>query len=242
MPGLLRQPPSPRAGESLALTTIPGKEEASPGYARAVPLCARRHPLGAIGATILLALVGAAILAPAIAPFDPYEVHVAYKYAPPGTIYEATGQRFWLGADQLGRDTLSRLIYGARVSLYVSLVSVGLGVTLGALVGVASAFFGGVVDLLVQRAVDCLMAFPAIILALAIVALAGVSVRNVILALIILLAPAAARVVRAQALAVREMDYVQAARAGGAGSWRTIFKHMVPNCTAPYIVFATANL
>ena len=133
-------------------------------------------------------------------------------------------------------------LYGARVSLYVSLVSVGVGVTLGALIGVLSAFFGGLVDLVVQRAVDSLMAFPAIILALAIVALTGVSLRNVILALIVLLMPAAARVVRAQALAVKEMDYVQAARAAGAGSWRTIFQHMVPNCAAPYIVFATANL
>ena len=233
---------SRRDVESLVLPAIPAGDTAGWGLLPALGTFARKKPLGVAGCAILLGLVAAAILAPAIAPFDPYEVHVPFKYAPPGTIYEATGQRFWLGADQLGRDTLSRLIYGARVSLYVSLVSVGLGVTLGALVGVASAFFGGVVDLLVQRAVDCLMAFPAIILALAIVALAGVSVRNFIVALIILLAPAAARVVRAQALAVREMDYVQAARAGGAGSWRTIFKHMVPNCTAPYIVFATANL
>lgn len=203
---------------------------------------ARKKPLGVIGSAILLGLVVTATVGPALAPFDPYEVHIPYKYAGPGTIDEETGRRFWLGADQLGRDTLSRLIYGARVSLYVSLVSVGVGVTLGALIGVISAFFGGLVDLVVQRAVDSLMAFPAIILALAIVALAGVSLRNVILALIVLLMPAAARVVRAQALAVKEMDYVQAARAAGAGSWRIIFQHMVPNCAAPYIVFATANL
>ena len=234
--------PSSRAGESLLLPTVRGQEEARPGLGRVLARFARRKPLGFIGGAILLALVAAAALAPAIAPFDPYEVHVPYKYAGPGTIYEPTGQRFWLGADQLGRDTLSRLIFGARVSLYVSLVSVGIGVTLGAFIGIVSAYFGGPVDLVVQRAVDSLMAFPAIILALAIVAMAGVSLRNVILALIVLLAPAAARVVRAQALAVREMDYVQAARAAGAGSWRTIAQHMVPNCAAPYIVFATANL
>ena len=234
--------PSPRDGESLVLPTIPTQGEARRGLRPALVMFVRKKPLGAMGSAILLVLVAMAILGPVIAPFDPYEVHVPYKYAGPGTIYEETGQRFWLGADQLGRDTLSRLIYGARVSLYVSLVSVGIGVTLGALVGIVSAYFGGAVDLLVQRAVDSLMAFPAIILALAIVALAGVSLRNVILALIVILMPAAARVVRSQALTVKEMDYVQAARAAGAGSWRTIFQHMVPNCTAPYIVFATANL
>lgn len=195
-----------------------------------------------LGGVILVTLVAAAILAPALAPFDPYEVHVRYKYTNPGMILEETGQRFWLGTDQLGRDTLSRLLYGARVSLYVSLVSVGLGVTLGALIGMISAFCGGKVDLLVQRLVDLIMAFPAIILALAIVAVAGASLRNVILALIVLLLPASARVVRAQALSVKEMDYILAARALGATTWRMIFRHMLPNCAAPYIVFATANL
>jgi peptide/nickel transport system permease protein len=203
---------------------------------------ARKQPLGVIGGLMLLGIIGLALLAPVLAPFDPYEVHVTYKYAAPGVILQETGQRFWLGADQLGRDTLSRLLYGARISLYVSLVSVGIGVTLGALIGIVSAHFSGLFDLLVQRLVDAIMAFPAIILALAIVAVAGASLRNVILALIVLLLPASARVVRAQALAVKEMDYLLAARAIGASSWRMIFQHMVPNCMAPYIVFATSNL
>jgi len=208
----------------------------------ALVMFARKQPLGALGGIALLTVIAIALLAPFLAPFDPYEVHVRYKYANPGALVEETGQRFWLGADQLGRDTLSRLLYGARVSLYVSLVSVGLGVTLGALIGIMSAFFGGKVDLLVQRLVDTIMAFPAIVLALAIVSVAGASLRNVIVALIVLLLPASARVVRAQALAIKEMDYMLAARATGAASWRLIFRHMVPNCAAPYIVFATANL
>ncbi len=203
---------------------------------------ARKQPLGIIGALILIGIVLLAFLAPVISPFDPYEVHVTYKYAAPGTVLETTGQRFWLGADQLGRDSFSRLVYGARISLYVSLISVGIGVTLGALVGIISAYFGGKVDLLVQRLVDTVMAFPAIILALAVVSVFGAALRNVILSLIIFLTPAAARVVRAQALSVKEMDYVLAARAMGANTWRMIFFHMVPNCAAPYIVFATANL
>ena len=203
---------------------------------------ARKQPLGVIGALILIGIVLLAFLAPVISPFDPYAVHVTYKYAAPGTVLESTGQRFWLGADQLGRDTLSRLVYGARISLYVSLISVGIGVTLGALVGIMSAYFGGKVDLLTQRLVDTVMAFPAIILALAVVSVFGAALRNVVLSLIIFLTPAAARVVRAQALSVKEMDYVLAARALGANTWRMIFYHMVPNCAAPYIVFATANL
>jgi len=137
---------------------------------------------------------------------------------------------------------LSRLVYGARISLYVSLISVGIGVTLGALIGIMSAYCGGKTDLLIQRLVDTVMAFPAIILALAVVSVFGAALRNVVLSLIILLTPAAARVVRAQALSVKEMDYVLAARALGADTWRMIFFHMVPNCMAPYIVFATANL
>lgn len=203
---------------------------------------AGKQPLGVIGAGILISIVSLAVFAPVLAPFDPYEVHVLYKYANPGALLKETGQRFWLGADQLGRDTLSRLLYGARVSLYVSLVSVAIGVTFGAWIGVVSAYFGGKTDLLIQRLVDTMMAFPAIILALAIVAVAGASLRNVILALIVLLLPASARVVRARALAVKEMDYMLAARALGASSWRMIWHYMVPNCAAPYIVFATANL
>ena len=211
-------------------------------WTAALTTFASKQPLGALGGIILLTMMAVALLASSLAPFDPYAVHVLYKYASPGALVEETGQRFWLGADQLGRDTLSRLLYGARVSLYVSLVSVGLGVTLGALIGVMSAFFGGKVDLLIQRLIDTIMAFPAIILALAIVAVAGASLRNVIVALIVILLPASARVVRAQALAIKEMDYMLAARASGAATWRLIFRHMVPNCAAPYIVFATANL
>ena len=207
----------------------------------------KRKPLGAIGAVIVLVIVLLAILAPFIAPFDPLEVHVASRFAGPGDAVtdnsgEDTGQRYWLGSDSLGRDILTRVIYGARVSIYVSLASVGIGVTLGALIGVISAYFGGVVDLIVQRIVDTFMAFPSIILALAIVAVAGASLQNVVLALVIILIPGAARIVRSQALAVKEMDYILAGRAVGSSNRRLIFRHIMPNCMAPYIVFATANL
>jgi ABC-type dipeptide/oligopeptide/nickel transport system permease subunit len=225
---------------SLPEVVPPARDAATPLVT--VKNFVRKQPLGMLGGTMLVTLVLLALLAPVITAFDPYEPHVQYKYAGPGTVYEASGQRFWLGADQLGRDIWARLLYGARISLFVSLISVSVGVTLGALLGIVSAYAGGRVDLLVQRVVDAIMAFPAIILALAIVAMAGASLRNVIVALVVLLLPAAARVVRAQALAVKEMDYVLAARAIGASSWRIIFRHMTRNCLAPYIVFATSNL
>lgn len=203
---------------------------------------ARRRPLGAIGGVILLIMIMSAVLASFISPFPPREVHVTYPYAVPGTTHEETGQKFWLGTDKLGRDTLSRIIFGARISLYVSLLSVGIGVTLGAIVGIITAYFGSVTDLISQRIIDALMAFPTIILALSIRAAAGPSLKWVILAIVVILIPGAARLVRSQALAVKEMDYTLAARALGAGPWRIIFRHMLPNCMAPYIVFATANL
>ena len=208
---------------------------------------ARKKPLGAIGAVIVVVIVLLAILAPFIVPFDPLEVHVTSRFAGPGDAVkdaggEDTGGRYWLGSDSLGRDTLTRLIYGARVSIYVSLASVSIGVTLGALIGIISAYFGGTVDLIVQRIVDTFMAFPSIILALAIVAVAGASLQNVVLALVIILIPGAARIVRSQALAIKEMDYILAGRAVGSSNRRLIFLHILPNCMAPYIVFATANL
>ncbi len=195
-----------------------------------------------MGALILLALIVVAVTAPLIAPFDPRSVNVRHKFADPGDVVERTGERLWLGSDQLGRDTLSRLIYGARISLYVSLVSVAIGVTLGALLGIISAYFGGVVDLVLQRVIDALMAFPGLILAMAVVAVAGASLQNVILALVAIFLPGAARVVRSQALAIKETDYMLAGRAAGATNLRLIFRHMLPNCMAPYLVFATANL
>ena len=204
---------------------------------------AKNKPLGAIGAVILILAVMMAVLAPVIATFPPKEVHVTSKYAAPGAVAEtAGGKTYLLGSDQLGRDTWSRLVYGARISLYVSLISVGIGVTFGALIGVISAYFGGVFDLIVQRLVDAMMAFPAIILALAIVAVAGASLQNVILALVIILIPGSSRIVRSQALAIKERDFILASRSIGAGDWRIIIRHVIPNCMAPYIVFATANL
>ncbi|MBI1959827.1 MAG: ABC transporter permease [Candidatus Rokubacteria bacterium] len=195
---------------------------------------ALRQPLGTAGALVVLALVAVAVLAPQLAPHGPKETAFAPYLAPSG--------EFPMGTDQVGRDVLSRVIWGARLSLYVGLASVVVGITLGALWGVATAYFGGISDLGSQRVVDSLMALPPIILALALMAALGQSVTNVILALIILLTPTAARTVRAVALGIAAAPYIEAARAAGGSHWRIIFRHLIPNCLASYIVLLTTNV
>ena len=202
---------------------------------------ARRSPLGGVGALIVVLLVIVAIVAPYITPFDPREIRLDERYATPWD-RSSEGQRYILGTDQLGRDILSRLIMGARISLYVGIISVGIGVTGGALVGIVTAYIGGTVDLTVQRVVDAFMAFPALILALGIMAVLGASLQNVILVLIVIFIPGSSRVVRSTALSVKETVYIEAARAIGSSDLRIMVRHVIPNCVAPYIVFATANL
>jgi peptide/nickel transport system permease protein len=194
----------------------------------------REQPLGVAGAAVVLGLVGTAIFAPAIAPYGPKDA-AFLPYLPPGSVH-------LMGTDHLGRDIFSRVVWGARLSLYVGLASVALGVSVGALWGVMTAYFGGGIDALSQRLVDMLMAFPPIILALGLMAVLGQSVNNVILALAILLIPTAARTLRATALSLKELGYVEAARAAGAAHARIIFGHILPNCLATYIVLFTVNV
>ena len=196
---------------------------------------ARRQPLGAAGAVLLMSLVLVAIVAPWISPYDPQQPNGAFKYAKPGG-------ELLLGGDQLGRDVLSRLIYGARVSLYVGLLSVGIGVTGGTLLGIFSAYVGGKVDLVVQRLVDAMMSFPPIILALGLMAVRGASMNNVVIALVVILLPGAARVIRAQTLSIKELDYTLAARAVGASPVRIMLRHILPNVAATYIVLSTITV
>jgi peptide/nickel transport system permease protein len=195
---------------------------------------ARRQPLGAAGAIVVIVLVAVAVFAPVLAPHGPKDT----GFAP----YVAPGGSFPMGTDQIGRDMLSRVIWGTRLSLYVGLVSVLIGVTLGALWGAATAYFGGVADTASQRVVDSLMALPPIILALGLMAALGQSVNNVILALTILLTPTAARTVRSVALGIMASPYIEAAQAAGASHLRIIARHVLPNCQATYIVLVTTNV
>ena len=202
--------------------------------ARVLASFAARQPLGAAGAVIVLALVATAALAPQLAPHGAKEAAFA-PYLPPSA-------EFPFGTDQIGRDILSRVIWGARLSLYVGLVSVMFGVTFGGLWGVVTAYFGGAADMASQRVVDTLMALPPIILALSLMAALGQTVNNVILALTILLTPTAARTLRSVALSIRESPYVEAARAAGSSHWRVIALHVLPNTFATYIVLVTVNI
>jgi peptide/nickel transport system permease protein len=196
--------------------------------------CVRR-PLGAAGAAIVVVMVILAATANLIAPYDPLTTDYAAMLAAPSRDH-------WLGTDAFGRDVLSRIIYGSRTALMVGLGASTIGATLGSLIGVASAFFGGRIDLIVQRVMDVFFAFPVIILALAVVAILGTGAENVILAIAVPMVPRCARVVRASALAVREMPYVDAARAAGFGNQRIILRHMLPNVMAPILIMATAFL
>ena len=196
---------------------------------------AKDKPLGAFGGIIAILLIIVAVLAPVIAPHDP----VATDH---NNVLAAPSANMLLGGDHIGRDVFSRLVYGARISLLVGILSVLFGVTIGLAVGLVSGYFGGIVDLGAQRIMDAVMAFPALILALSIMAVMGASIINVIIALAAVFVPGAARTIRSQALSIKEMDYVLAARAIGSSDLRIMLRHMAPNLAATYIVLATISL
>jgi peptide/nickel transport system permease protein len=195
----------------------------------------RTKPLGAAGAAVIVLMTLAAIFADVIAPYDAYELNQRLQFGHPNLAH-------WLGTDEFGRDVLTRLIYGARIALFIGLASSFLGATAGAVVGLISAYLGGRTDLWLQRLMDIMLAFPLLILALAIVAVLGRSIPNLIVAIAIPVIPRTARVVRASALAVKENVFVEAARAVGSSHIRVMFRHMVPNIMAPYLIVLTAQL
>jgi peptide/nickel transport system permease protein len=192
----------------------------------------RRQPLGTAGAFVVVLMVLATIFAEVLSPYDPEMISFESMLVPPSVDH-------WMGTDAFGRDILTRIIYGARTALFVGFTAAFVGSTLGLILGVASAYFGGLFDLVVQRLVDILMAFPLIVLALAVVATLGAGTVNVVIAITIPFIPQCARVVRSSALAIREIPYVDAARALGFGHSRIIMRHMVPNVMAPYLIMVT---
>jgi peptide/nickel transport system permease protein len=194
----------------------------------------RRKPLGAIGGAIVVVLILIAIMAPALAPYGPRSLE--------GRVHEAPNSQYLLGTDHLGRDLLSRIIYGARISLYVGLGSVLIGITGSFMLGVATAYAGGAIDLSFQRLIDAMMALPGLIIALAIMAVLGPSLNNVIIAIVIGVLAPVVRTVRSQVLSLRELDYVTAARAVGCSGLRIVLRHIVPNCLAIYLILATYYL
>jgi peptide/nickel transport system permease protein len=196
---------------------------------------ARRKYTGSISAIVIVVFVVVAVFAPAIAPHDPLVVHTSVALKPPNA-------RFIMGTDELGRDIFSRLIYGARVSLLVGFGSVAIGTTIGVLLGLTSAFFGGGYDLFVQRFIDALQAFPPLILAMVMVTTLGASLTNVIIAISITGIASRARVIRGTALSLMENSYVDAARAIGCSNIRIMLRYILPNAWAPIIVLTTYSL
>ncbi len=199
----------------------------------------RRHKLAIVGSCVMLALITVSLFAPILAPFPPNEMHLSEVV---GGKPIAPGARFWLGTDNLGRDTLSRCMYGARVSLLVGFAATAISVAIGVLLGCLAGYYGGWVDMLVVRVIEILTCIPSFFLLIALNVLLGASTRNVILILGFLGWMGIARQIRAQFLSLREQEFVQAARALGLRDGAIAFRHLLPNALTPVIVAATMGI
>lgn len=193
-----------------------------------------KQPVGAASAVVAILFVIVAVFADVLITHDVRELS--------GPRLQAPNAEYWFGTDHLGRDVYSRVIYGTRLSLVISLTAVVIGTTLGTVIGVVSAYIGGYVDLALQRVVDALLSFPGLIFAIALVGLVGPSVKNVAIAIGIVTAPSLSRIVRGPVLSVKQDVYVEAARSLGASGTRIMLRHILPNVTAVIIVVATARL
>jgi peptide/nickel transport system permease protein len=195
----------------------------------------RRSPLSAFWGCIAAAIIVMALAAPALAPYEPLKSDFRAMTKPPN-------ERHYFGTDQIGRDVLSRVIYGSRASLTVALGAVLFGTTLGALWGLASGYFGGRFDIISQRVIEFLQSFPDLILAMAIAMALGAGFGTVIVAIAITRIPFGGRVIRAVVLSLKEMSFVEAARGLGASHLRIMLRHILPQCVAPYLILATTHL
>lgn len=184
---------------------------------------------------MIIACFVVAVFAPFLAPYNPNLMHTGYELLPPGN-------QFVLGTDEYGRDLMSRLIFGARISIGVSFASVVLSLFFGSVIGLISGYYGGLVDELAMRMMDIILAFPPILLALIIVSFFGTGTRNIVLSIAIVYLPRFARVIRAATLTTRESEYVIAARAVGSSDLRIILKHILPNIRAPILVQTSLSL
>jgi peptide/nickel transport system permease protein len=191
----------------------------------------RRHGVLTVGAFLVGLVVIAAAFAPWIAPHSPYDLDVAMMLNPPSPAH-------WLGTDEVGRDVLSRTIYAARISVEVALVAVGVGLTGGTIVGLLAAYFGGLVDLLLMRFMELLFSFPAILLAVILMASLGTSIFNAMIAICVIFVPGFARLARASTMDVLRQQYIEAARTTGMSDFRIIFREILPNIIAPSLVEA----
>lgn len=195
----------------------------------------RQNKIAIAGAVIVLALILAALLAPVLAPHNPLSGNIIDRLQAPSAAH-------WFGTDSQGRDVLSRIIYGSRISIQVGVISVGIALFIGTLIGAAGGYYGGWVDNVLMRVVDIMLAFPSILLAIAITAMLGPELKNAMIAIGVVNIPFYARIVRSTVLSVKETEYVEAARAIGGNDLRIIFRHVLPNCMAPIIVQTTMGI
>lgn len=195
----------------------------------------RRNAMFILGLIIVLGVTFAAVFAPLIAPFDPNELHL-------DAILKAPCAEFPLGTDRLGRDVLSRLLYGGRVSLWVGFVAVGISISIGALLGLVSGYFGGLVDEIVMRFVDIMLCFPSFFIILAVVAFLEPSLFNIMVVIGLTSWMGVARLVRAETLTLREREFVSAARLAGTSTWRIMTRHILPNAMAPVTISAILGI
>lgn len=212
-----------------------GSSHKPPRFLSAVVSFARRKPISAISAVVLVIICSLALAAPLIAPYAPNATNLGSRLASPGSDH-------WIGADQLGRDVWSRLIYGARTSLAAGLGATAVGISAGILIGLCGGYAGGRIDFVVQRFMDAIMALPPIILLMVLSTTMSPSLRNVILAIAIFVTPGSSRVVRGAVLSIKETTYVEAARALGASPGRVVFRHILPNIVAPIIVIGSVTV
>ncbi|MGE5257097.1 MAG: ABC transporter permease [Hyphomicrobiales bacterium] len=195
----------------------------------------KRNKAAIVGGAIVMLFVGVAILAPAIAPHPPDEGDLSLRLNPPS-------MEHWLGTDALGRDILSRIIYGAQVSLQIQVVAVLIALVVGTLLGMFGGYYGGVTDNLIMRSMDILLAFPGIFLAIAIIAVLGPGLLNLMLAAGIYSVPQFARIVRGSILSLKEKEFVEAARAAGESDLSILFRYLLPNSMAPIIIQTTLRM
>lgn len=195
----------------------------------------RSNPRIVIGLAIILGFVLCALLAPWISPYDPIKIDLRVKYNPPSA-------KHLLGTDYVGRDVFSRLIWGTRISLLTAILAIGFAAVFGLLLGVSAGYFGGVTDMIISRFVDIMLALPAFIMAIILMGVLGRGFTNMILAIGVGMSPRIARVVRGAALKIKGNEFVEAAKTFGYGEWRIIFRHIIPHCMTPVVVYATLLL
>ncbi|MGG1658228.1 nickel transporter permease [Brevibacillus sp. NRS-1366] len=213
----------------------PKATAARPGRWRTFYRKLRKNKLAMVGGCIVVFYIAIALLAPLISPHDPYEIDLVNKLKPPSAEH-------WMGTDDKGRDVMSRLLYGTRLSMSVGFVSVFIGAFFGIILGLLSGYYGKWVDTIISRVIDVLLAFPGILLSLAIVSALGPSLFNVMVAVGVFSIPVFARIVRGSTLTVKKLEYIDAIRSLGANDFTIIFKHIFPNILSPIIVQATMRL